>query len=57
MWMLQAMPAHAIVLRPNAGRDSCSVTLKFHKFVAPEQPAVLVVEVANPCVLALFRYA
>lgn len=54
---LQAMAAHSIVLRPSGDADACSLTLAFHKPTASDQPALLVVEVANPCILALLRYA
>ena len=53
--VLQAMAAHAIVLSPYLDADSCGLTLAYHKPIVPDQPALLVLEVANPCVLALFR--
>ena len=49
------MAAHAIVLRPTTGSDACSLTVAYHKPVASEQAALLIVEIANPRVLALFR--
>lgn len=50
------MAAHSIVLRPNTDATSCSLSLAYHKPVPAEQPALLVVEVANPRILALLRY-
>ena len=56
MW-LQARPEHSMVLRPNSTSESCSLSLEFtqpfDRSVAPS----LVIEMANPRILVLFRQA
>lgn len=46
---------HSIVLQPTTGSGSCSLLLEFHKPTAADRASLLKIEVANPCVLALFR--
>ncbi len=52
---LQARPEHSMVLRPNSAEQSCSMSLEYtqphDQSVAPS----LVIEMANPRVLVLFR--
>ncbi len=56
MWP-QAQPEHSMVLRPNSASESCSLSLEFtqpfDRSVAPS----LVIEMANPRILVLFRQA
>lgn len=52
---LQARPEHSMVLRPNAAADSCSLTLEYTHPVDPSLAPSLVIEMANPRMLLLFR--
>ena len=54
--MLQALPAHSIVLRPN-GAEACSLLLEYHISARPGQAALLVLDVESPRILALLRSA
>ena len=52
---MQARPEHSMVLRPGRVGDSCSLTLEYTQPAARQQPPSLVIEMANPRVLLLFR--
>ena len=44
-----------MVLRPNKGAASCSLALDYTTPLDQKLPALLVIEFANPRILALFR--
>jgi hypothetical protein len=52
---MQARPEHSMVLRPNATADSCSLTLEYTQPVDQSLSPSLVIEMANPRLLLLFR--
>ena len=45
-----------MVLRPNKRAEHCSLALDYSMPISPQVAPLLVIEVANPRVLALFRY-
>jgi hypothetical protein len=51
----QARPEHSMVLRPGRAGDSCSLTLEYTQPRDRGAPPSLVIEMANPRVLLLFR--
>ncbi len=53
--VLQARPEHSMVLRPNSASESCSLTLEYTQPVKRNQPPSLIIEMANPRMLVLFR--
>ena len=55
--MAQARPEHSMVLRPNSAAESCSLTLEYTQPVKRSQPPSLIIEMANPRMLVLFRCA
>lgn len=44
-----------MVLQPNKQAEHCSLALDYLTPLNPKQPPVLVIEFANPRILALFR--
>ena len=56
MWP-QARPEHSMVLRPNSASESCSLSLEFTQPFDPSVAPSLVIEMANPRILVLFRQA
>ncbi len=53
--LLQAIPEHSMVLRPNKRAEHCSLALDFSTPLDTSQAPLLVIEFANPRILALFR--
>lgn len=53
----QARPEHSMVLRPNSAAESCSLTLEFFQPLSRSEPPSLIIEMANPRMLVLFRHA
>ena len=54
---LQARPEHSMVLRPNSASESCSLSLEFTQPFDSSVAPSLVIEMANPRILVLFRQA
>ncbi|BDA48870.1 hypothetical protein COCOBI_12-5530 [Coccomyxa sp. Obi] len=53
---MQARPEHSMVLRPNSAAESCSLTLEYTQPLKRSQPPSLIIEMANPRMLVLFRF-
>ena len=53
--VIQAIKEHSMVLRPNKRATNCSLALDYTTPLDPESPPLLVIEFANPRILALFR--
>ena len=52
---MQARPEHSMVLRPGRAGECCSLTLEYTQPLDAALPPSLVIELANPRVLLLFR--
>jgi hypothetical protein len=53
--VVQARPEHSMVVRPNSAAESCSLTLEYTQPLKRSQPPSLIIEMANPRMLILFR--